>query len=220
MKKSVFARRKGASVTWWQEGDRRKERLTSGESVRGVVGSLDELLLGGELHETSDRTERLLRLHERTSKGDVEQDGRRKEVRSELGQGLSSNGDLGSLRDGVLDVLLDLGHGPLVDDGSVRGSRVERVAELERSDLCDELLGELVVDVLVDEDSVGADARLAGQSELGRDESVNGLGNVGVGKDGEDGVSSQLERAPGWERERWSVSILSNMRRQCKVRTS
>lgn len=141
-------------------------------------------------------------------------------MRSKLGQGLSSNGDLGSLRDGVLDVLLNLGHGPLVDDGSVRGSRVEWVAELERSDLCDELLGELVVDVLVDEDSVGADARLARQSELRRDESVDGLGDVGVGKDGEDGVSSELERAPGWERKRWSVSILSKMRRQRKVRTS
>lgn len=89
----------------------------------------------------------------------------------------------------------------------MRGGRVERVTELERSDLCDELLSELVVDVLVDEDSVGADARLAGQSELGRDESVDGLWDVGVGKDGEDGISTKLERAPGRECKGWSVTI-------------
>ena len=64
-----------------------------------------------------------------------------------------------------------------------------------RRTLSNELFGELVVDVLVDEDAVGADARLAREPELGRDEAVDSLGDVGVGKDGKDGVAAELKRA-------------------------
>ena len=58
-----------------------------------------------------------------------------------------------ALGDCVLHVLVDLCHGPAVDQGPVCGLAVEAVADPERLDDVDDALDELVVDAAVDEDA-------------------------------------------------------------------
>ena len=112
-----------------------KRRLTSSQSKLGVVPQLQQLLLSLELHQRSHRSEGLLLVHEQSSRRrHVPNDRRRVEVRPELGESLATEEDLASVRDGVLDVLVDLGERAAVDERAVGGRGGERGAELEGRD--------------------------------------------------------------------------------------
>jgi hypothetical protein len=71
---------------------------------------------------------------------------------------------LRSLGLGILNVALDLVDGRSVDERTVGRSLGGSVTDLEGLDGGSELLGEGIVDLLVDEDAVGADAGLSGET--------------------------------------------------------
>jgi hypothetical protein len=61
-----------------------------------------------------------------------------------------------ALGEGVGDVLGDLGDGAGIDQGALGGALVDAAAELEGVYAGDELLDEGVLDLLVDQEAVGA----------------------------------------------------------------
>ena len=84
---------------------------------------------------------------------------------------------------GVGDVALDLVDRRRLDQRALLGARLEAGADLEPGNRGRELLGELVVDPLLDIDPVGADAGLAGVAELARDRALDRGVDVGVVED-------------------------------------
>ena len=74
---------------------------------------------------------------------------------------LAAGDDLGAVLDRVRDVLLDLVDRFHVDQRPLRHALLGAVADLHRRDLLRQLLDELIVDLVLGVDAVGADAGLA-----------------------------------------------------------
>ena len=73
----------------------------------------------------------------------------------------------GAARDGVLDQLVDLRASLVVDEGADQDTRQRARTDLERPHALDEPRHEAVGDRRLDEDPVGADARLAADAQEG-----------------------------------------------------
>jgi ParB family chromosome partitioning protein len=89
-------------------------------------------------------------------------------------------------------VLLDLGHGLAVDQRASGGAFFQTVADLQLGH-GGQLLGERVVDAVLDVQAVGADAGLAVVAVLGDDRAFDGLIQVGVVEHDERRVAAQFQ---------------------------
>ena len=123
-----------------------------GETVLGIVGSLENLLLGLELDQDDDGSEDFLMtdLHRFV---DISKDGRL-DIVTLVTESLSSEKQVGT----VVFTRLDVTHDPVVlnltDLGTLESIGLEGVANLESLGVFKELLLELVVDALLDKDPV------------------------------------------------------------------
>src|SRR3954469_3385732 len=107
---------------------------------------------------------------------------------------VAAGDDLAALLDRVGDVLLDLGDRLVVDQRALLHAVLEAVADLELSGRGGKPLGESIVDAVLDEEAVGADAGLAGVAVLRSDGAFDGAVEVGVVEDDEGGVAAELHR--------------------------
>ena len=142
-----------------------------------------------------DRAEDLLALHERVG-GHAGEHGRLVEVAGAVAR-LAADEHLGALADGVLDELCARRRalawsisGPIVTASSVpRPSTSPRIRSASRS-------REVRGDRLVDEEAVGARARLADVAHLREHRALDGDVEVGVLEDEERRVAAELHRHP------------------------
>lgn len=125
------------------------------ETKLGRVGELDGLALGGEGKDGGERAKGLVGgdLH---LGGGAADDGGLVEEALAVGGGLAAGVEDAALGEGVGDVLGDLGDGAGIDQGALGGALVDAAAELEGVYAGDELLDEGVLDLLVDQEAVGA----------------------------------------------------------------
>ena len=106
---------------------------------------------------------------------------------------LAAGDDLGAALDRVCDVLLDLVDRLHVDQRPLGDALLGAVADLHRRDLLRKLLDELVVDLVLGIDAVGADAGLAHVAIL-RDHGAFDRGiDIGVVEHHERRVAAELE---------------------------
>jgi hypothetical protein len=98
--------------------------------------------------------------------------------------------------DRVVDVLADLREPVLVDQRPDLRLRVVDVAGPEVRHGPGETTHELVVDAVLDEDAIGADARLPVVAKLGEDGPVHRGVEVGVVEDEKGCVAAELQREP------------------------
>ena len=152
------------------------------KAVLGGVGAGDRLGLAVEGAERGDRAEGFL-LHDQRVGGDVGEDGRGVEGRTELGAGAAGE-EAGAAGEGVGDVGVLLGDRARVDQRADVGI-VDAATDGEGGGARGETAGEGVVDRALDQEAVGAEAVLAGGGELGLDGLVDGAVEVGVGEDEE-----------------------------------
>src|SRR3546814_3396426 len=87
----------------------------------------------------------------------------------------------------------DLGDRVCVDQRTDRHAPVEPVTDLKARDRGHELGGEGVIDAVLNEETVGAYAGLAGIAELGRERPLDRRVEIGVVEDDEGGVAPELE---------------------------
>ncbi len=99
-----------------------------------------------------------------------------------------------ALRDGVGDVLLDLGHGLGVDQRTLVGRAREAVAHAQLAHRFDQLRDERVVHAFLHQQAIGADAGLAGVAVLRGDRALHGGVEVGVVEHDERRVAAELQR--------------------------
>src|SRR5438270_7670192 len=131
-----------------------------GEAELGVVGHLDGLALGLEAVERGDRAEGFLLGDDHVGRHIGQY--RRLEEAAALGGPLAAGDHLGALLQGVGDVRLDLLDRLHVDQWPDHRAGLEPVGDLHRTGGLGETLGESVVDAVLNQNPVGADAGLAG----------------------------------------------------------
>ena len=107
---------------------------------------------------------------------------------------LAAQGQLGAFAHGILDMLLDLGHGLLVDQRTGGSTVFQTVANLQLAHGSDQFLGKGIVDAVLDVDAVGADAGLAVVAVLGDQRAFDGGIQVSVIENDERRVAAQLQR--------------------------
>lgn len=166
---------------------------TGTETGVGVVGALDDFLLIGPGLGGDDGAEGLLG-DDAAVVGRVVDDGRLDEEALLGGWSLLANGELVALLTGVLEELLNLLVLHLVLHGAEEGAGVG-VADLDGLGEGDHLGEELAVDALMDVDTLGGNADLAGVLEGTHDDLRSGLLDVDVGKDDGGIVAAELEGA-------------------------
>lgn len=162
-----------------------------GQAVVGVVGLLDDLLLGRELGNGADGAEDLL-LDNLHVGSDVGEDGGLDEV-ALVAEALTANLAVGALLLALLDVAHDAVELQLADLGALEGVLVEGVADSVGGGALLEGLEELVVNALLD---VDARAGAAGLAVVEVDAEVgprDGLLNVGVVEDNVGGLATKLQ---------------------------
>lgn len=169
-----------------------REEVAGQANIR-LVGHGDNVGLGLEWKQARQGTKRLLRGNGHVDRH-VAEDGGLEKVATEVGQRLAAYQELGALGDGIVDVLLDLVDGAVVDQRAMGHALFEAVADLEALDLFDKLGRKLVVDAALHVDAVGAHARLARRAELGGNGAGDGGIKLGVVKDNKGRVAAELER--------------------------
>ena len=105
---------------------------------------------------------------------------------------LAAGQHLGALAAGILDVALDLVDRGGLDQRPLLDARVEALADLEALHRLGEPRRELVVDLLLHVDAVGAHAGLAAVAELARDRALDRGVEVGVVEDDQRRVPAEL----------------------------
>lgn len=162
-----------------------------GETVGGVVGNLDDLVLGRELGNRADGAEDFL-LHDLHVLGDVGENGGLDEV-SLVTVALATNDHLGAL----LLTLVDVAHDAVVLDlgnlRSLEGRRVEWVTNLVLLGAGLEGLDELVVDALLDVDTGTSAAALAVVEEDAEVDPGDGVLDISIVEDNVGGLATELE---------------------------
>jgi hypothetical protein len=106
---------------------------------------------------------------------------------------LAADHDLARHGDGVGDVALDLLDRALVDQRALHDADLDAVADLHLGDLAGEFRDELVMDAVLHEEAVGADAGLAHVAVLRGDRALDGGVDVGVVEDDEGRVAAQFQ---------------------------
>jgi hypothetical protein len=159
-----------------------------GETEFGVVGHLDRVRFALEAVERGDRAEGLLLGDDHVGRH-IGQDGRLEEAAVLRGP-LAAGDDLGALLDGVGDVRLDLLHRLHVDQRADHRTRREPVGDLHRTGCLGQPLGEGVIDAVLDQNAVGADAGLAGVAVFRSDGALDRHLDIGVVKDDERRVAA------------------------------
>src|SRR5258708_519806 len=163
-----------------------------GQAKFGVVGDGDGFGFGFETKQRRYRAEGFF-TGDGNLGGDVGQDGGLEETSTE-GVAVAADEDFCSFGLGVADVAFDFLDGGFVKERTVGGAGFGAGSGLERSDGGGEFGGEGIVDAVLDEDAVGADAGLAGVAILGGDGAFDGGIEVGVFKNDEGGVAAEFER--------------------------
>src|ERR1022692_3090063 len=163
-----------------------------GEAEFGTVGELDDFFVGLESQQQRDRAAGLLAedLHVRGHAGE----------HSRLIKGpaermtLAADRYLGAARGGIGDVLLDLFQRFAIDQRTLRHAGIDARSDFERAHTLGKLRRERVVDLVVHEQTVGADAGLAGVAILGDDRAFGRRIEIGVVEYDERRVAAELER--------------------------
>ena len=101
--------------------------------------------------------------------------------------------DLAALLDRVVDVLLHLGDGGLVDQRAGGDALLGAVAHLQLLHGLGQLLGEGVIDAVLHQHAVGADAGLAGVAVLRHHGALHGRIEVGIVEDDEGRIAAEFE---------------------------
>mmetsp|Transcript_12701 Transcript_12701/g.38935 ORF Transcript_12701/g.38935 Transcript_12701/m.38935 type:complete len:302 (-) Transcript_12701:1131-2036(-) len=158
-----------------------------------VVGSLDDLVFCLERENRRNGAESLLRSDEALV-GYVRQQCRGVKIVSQLRQGLSTDEKIGSVLNGVVDVLLRLVHSLLVDHRANFDPLVQSVADLEFLDEFPGLADELFLYVLVHIDAVGTDTCLAAVAKLVGNHALSSKVDVGIAHDYQWSQSTELHR--------------------------
>ena len=104
--------------------------------------------------------------------------------------------ELGAGRDRVFDQLDDIVRGRRGDQRADVDAVVSAGADGQAGDRRRKLFSELVVDAVLDQDPVRADAGLAGVAELAQHRALDRLVNVGVVEHDERCVAAQFHRRP------------------------
>jgi hypothetical protein len=107
---------------------------------------------------------------------------------------LAAGNDLGALLDSIGDVRFDLLDRFHVDQGPDHRARLEPVGDLHRAGSLGEALSERVVDAVLHQDAIGADAGLAGIPVFRGDGALDRHLDVGVVEDDEWRVAAEFER--------------------------
>src|SRR5579859_3968804 len=163
-----------------------------GQAELGVVAHRDDFLLGGEAGQRSDGAERLL-VHQPGPGWHIEKDGGLEESPSES-VAFATHRNFGSMSNSVGDVVFDLVHGCLVDEGPDAGAGAFSVAHDQRSDCLLQLGGERIVDAVFHEDAIGTYAGLPAVAELGDHDAGNSAVEIGIGEDNERRIAAEFER--------------------------
>src|SRR5471030_3303094 len=156
----------------------------------GVVGHRDHFGFVFEAEQRRQWTEGFFLGHGSVLRH-VDQNGRFEEVAfHDLATG--QNGC--AFADRVSNVFLNLGHGFFVDQRASGGAFFQTVADLEFGHSHFQLLGERVVDRILDVQAVGADAGLAVVAVFGNDRAFDGLIQVRVVEHNKRRVAAQFQR--------------------------
>ncbi|MNQ19370.1 hypothetical protein D3C85_324330 [compost metagenome] len=98
-----------------------------------------------------------------------------------------------ALTQGIVDMLGDLAHRRRIDQRAGGHALLQAVADLELADLFHQALGEALVDALLHQDAIGADAGLPGVAELALHDPGHRLFQVGVVEHDKGRIAAQLE---------------------------
>src|SRR6266852_5146477 len=161
------------------------------EAELGVVGESDGFGFGLEAEERSDGTEGFF-AGDGHLRSDIGEHSRLEEPAAE-GVAMATDEDFCSLGLSVADVAFDFLNGGFVDERALSAAGFETGSGLECSDGGGEFGGEDIVDAVLNKDSVGADAGLAGIAILGGDGAFDGGIQIGIFKNNERGVAAEFE---------------------------
>ena len=106
---------------------------------------------------------------------------------------IAADDDARAFLEGVGNVLLDLRDRPVVDQRALGGARLEAGRRLQLADRLRELLREGVVDAVLHQEAVGADAGLSGIAVLRGDRAFDRRIQVRIVEHDERRVAAQLE---------------------------
>ncbi|MPM18262.1 hypothetical protein SDC9_64668 [bioreactor metagenome] len=164
-----------------------------GETVAGVVGEAEGLLVGVERGDRHHGAEDLL-LEDPGARLDVGEDRRSDEVAELEALGPAATGHQAALAPADLDVAHHLGEVLRVDQGADLGLRVVRVADPDPLGLGGVALDELVVHRALDQDPAASGASLAIKREHTEDRRVDGSIEVRIGEHDGRGLATELHR--------------------------
>src|SRR6185312_11421229 len=154
-----------------------------GEAEFRVVGHLDRLGLGLETEERRHRTESLLARHLHGG-GDIGEDGRLVEAAAQRVP-VAADDHARALFERVADMLLDLLDRLHVDERADHRAGLGAGAHLHRLHRLGELAGERLIDAILDQQAIGADAGLPGVAVFGGDRPFDRSVEIGVVEDDE-----------------------------------
>src|SRR5690554_4447535 len=161
-----------------------------GKAEGGVVGHGDRLLLVAEAEHRRQRAEGLLAGHRHLRSGIGDHGGGVEALAQRMGGAAAQQAP--ALGHGVVHVALHLVDGGLVDQRADHHARLATVTHRHRRDLRGQGLDEGVVDPLLDQEAVGADAGLTGVTVLGGDGPGHGGVEVGIVEDDKGSVAAEL----------------------------
>ncbi len=163
-----------------------------GEAEFGVVGDADRVVVAREAEQRRHRAEgflaRAFHLGRRAG-----EHGRLEERAAQL-MALAAEHDARALGHGVGDMVLHFVERGLVDQRALRHAGGESVADLERADRLRQARGEFIVNRVLHEKAIGADAGLPGVAVFRGDGAIDRGVEIGVVEHDEGRVAAQFER--------------------------
>ncbi len=144
-----------------------------GEPGRRIVGEPDRFLLMVEPDEPGKGAEGFLAGEERVRRH-VHEQRRAREMPFGRAADLALRQNARSALDRIGAVAFDLRYRLGVDEGALVGASRQPVSGVEETDLAGERRREAVVDTVLDQEAVGADACLSAVAKLGGDRPGNG----------------------------------------------
>src|SRR5258705_4608808 len=96
----------------------------------------------------------------------------------------------GPLRNGILNMFLDLLHGSLINQRTLENPWLEAIADFKFLDCGDEFLGKSIINARLDIETVGANTGLTGIAVFGNDRTFDSRIQVRIVEHDEWGIST------------------------------